>query len=114
MQEPFGHARLELSVHHPLSFGPHQVISLISIYCFAPLFIPHIADFLCPILLFQFVVCFVPYSCSHIPSPVHPPGFSPFFLSTYICLDEAPPYRRGLLRANAEQNKHLRFLPPEE
>jgi hypothetical protein len=75
-------------------YFPRQVISLISIYCFAPLFIPHIADFLCLAFSTCRLLCTLQLLIHPFPHPS--PSFLPIFSPTRSA-HETPPYRRGLI-----------------
>jgi len=65
-----------------------------SIYCFAPLFIPHIADFLCLAFLTCRLLCTLQLLMH--PFPPTPQLFS-FSLPTFALLTK-PTLRRGLSR----------------
>ena len=64
---------------------------LVSIYCFAPLFIHHIADFLCPILLFTLSFALYPTAVDASPPPPIPPSFSFFSVPQLLCLQDLTP-----------------------
>ena len=103
MQETFGHAHLD-SLFIFLSYFFRQIISHISIYCFAPLFIPHIADFLCLAFSICRLLCTLQLLIHPFPPPSIPPDFSRFF-STHICsAHETSPYRCDLSRVDT---KHI-------